>query len=121
VNSCTITSGGNASVCGCVADKLARRIPVSQVDSLAAADPRVTGALHACGASTAGRSGSSTGAWPPQVRANFVNACTATSGGKATLCGCVADKLAAEIPASQVDSLAADDPRVRQALQACGA
>jgi hypothetical protein len=61
------------------------------------------------------------GGWPAQVRANFVNACTVTSGGNASVCGCVADKLAAEIPVSQVDSLAADDPRVRQALQACGA
>ena len=57
--------------------------------------------------------------WPAEVRANFVNSCTQTSGGKVSYCACMADTLAQTVPASQVDSVSADDPKVQAALAAC--
>ena len=46
--SCTLTTGGQTSRCGCMADKLSKEIPADQVDSLPPDDPRVQAALKSC-------------------------------------------------------------------------
>lgn len=48
VNACTVTSGGQAQACGCIADRLARSIPVSQLPHVELADRRLYRAIAAC-------------------------------------------------------------------------
>jgi hypothetical protein len=57
--------------------------------------------------------------WPAALRASFVNACTVTSGGRAHVCGCIADHLARIVPAEQLPNLSVDDPRVYGAVAGC--
>jgi hypothetical protein len=48
LNYCTVTRGGTAALCGCIADELARQVPTDQVKRLSADDPRVLHALAKC-------------------------------------------------------------------------
>ena len=88
-------------------------------------------ALAACGsgsrvqptksapATTTSGTAANSGGWPKQVRINFITSCTLTSGGQTTKCGCMADKLSKEIPASKIESVPPDDPRIKAALKSC--
>jgi hypothetical protein len=48
VNACTVTSGGRAQACGCIADHLARIIPIDRLANLSADDRRVYRAVADC-------------------------------------------------------------------------
>ena len=48
ITSCTLTTGGQTTRCGCMADKLSKEIPAQQADSLAPDDPRFQAALKSC-------------------------------------------------------------------------
>lgn len=46
-----------------------------------------------------------TGAWPAEVKSNFVNACTETSGGAKEYCECSLDKLVETYPIDEYTAL----------------
>lgn len=56
-------------------------------------------------------------AWSPEARSSFISGCAESTVG--VECGCLAAQLERQVPADQAQSLAADDPRVHAATQAC--
>ena len=63
--------------------------------------------------------GAAQDAWGAAVRARFVAQCAGDHEDTDNLCECVADQLAAQVPAGQAATLSADDPRVHSAAQRC--
>lgn len=114
VNTCTATSGGQASYCACAADFLARVVPADRVAFLSTDDPRMRAADVACS-----RGFSRVGHWPAAIRTTFVNACASSAGGRVSYCACLADHLARVIAADHLRGLTAADPRMRSAARAC--
>jgi hypothetical protein len=65
-----------------------------------------------------GRGGASR--WPQVARTSFVNACTLTSGGRAQVCGCIADHLSQVVSIEQLPHMELVDRRLYSAIAACG-
>jgi hypothetical protein len=48
VNACTLTSGGRAQACGCIADHLSRTVSIEQLPHMELVDRRLYSAIAAC-------------------------------------------------------------------------
>lgn len=57
--------------------------------------------------------------WSSGLRYQIVGTCTSSWGGSSTLCDCLVNHVALQIPASQASSLSPDDMGVQAAIRAC--
>lgn len=57
--------------------------------------------------------------WSPDHRSQVIATCTSSWGGDESLCDCVVNHIALEIPASQASSLSPDDARLDAAAGEC--
>jgi len=78
---------------------------------------RRTGQSIASATATTGTYTTSAGSWSPGLRRSFVSQCSKNVGG--TLCECLANHLARQVPSAQTGNLSGDDPRVQADVKTC--
>ena len=59
--------------------------------------------------------------WSPQRRGQMIDTCTSSWGGDQTLCDCMVNHMAYQIPATEAGSLSPDDARLDVAAVECDA
>lgn len=59
--------------------------------------------------------------WSPQRRGQMIDTCTSSWGGDQTLCDCMVNHMAYQIPATEAGSLSLDDARLDVAAVECDA
>jgi hypothetical protein len=57
--------------------------------------------------------------WSPERRVQVIDTCTSSWGGDETLCDCMINHVAYQVPATMASSLSPDDARLEAALDEC--